>query len=125
MNKYFKLLLGTSLCLLERSDRTKKVRDRAAGKIDDFRESLQQKYEGVADRLGRASTAIRGNGNPALGNVLRLAAGIGVGVGVGLLLAPASGQETRRAIAETVRQCGNKVRNQVVAKRTQATASAG
>ena len=57
---FLKLLLGSSLFLLEQSDRTKNVRDRAASKIDDLRNVVQQKYEDAADRVAKASRAIRG-----------------------------------------------------------------
>jgi hypothetical protein len=125
MKNFLKLMLGTSLYLLEQSDRPNNVRDRAARKIDDLRDVVQQKYEDAADRVAKASRAIRGEDNHALGNALRLAAGIGVGLGVGLLLAPASGQETRGAIAGGVQQFGNKVRKRVFPDRARATATAG
>jgi gas vesicle protein len=125
MKNFLKLLLGSSLFLLERSDRTKDVRDRAARKIDDLRDVVQQKYEDAAERVAKASKAIRGQDHHVLGNALRLAAGIGIGIGVGLLVAPASGQETRSAIAGSVQQFGNKVRKQVFSERARATASAG
>src|ERR1022692_187139 len=125
MKNFLKLLLGSSLFLLERSDRTKYVRDRAARKIDDLRDVVQQKYEDAADRVAKASRAIRGEDNQVLGNALRLAAGIGIGVGVGLLVAPASGQQTRSAIAGSVQRFGNKVRKQVFSERARTTANAG
>jgi gas vesicle protein len=37
--------------------------------------------------------------------------GVGVGVGVGLLLAPASGAETRRNISEKVQDLGERIRD--------------
>jgi gas vesicle protein len=125
MKNFLKLLLGSSLFLLEQSDRTKNVRDRAASKIDDLRNVVQQKYEDAADRAVKASRAIRGEDNHVLGNALRLAAGIGVGVGCGLLLAPASGQETRSALAGRIQQFGNKVRKQVFCEHARTTANAG
>src|ERR1700731_4958591 len=85
----------------------------------------KHKYEDAAGRVAKASRAIRGEDNQALGNALRIAAGIGVGIGVGLLLAPASGQETRSAIAGGVRQFGNEVRKQVFSERPRAAANAG
>jgi hypothetical protein len=75
--------------------------------------SVQQKYEDAAERFAKASRAIRGEDNPGLGNAVRLAAGIGVGIGLGLLFAPARGQDTRRAIAGSVQQFGDKVRKRV------------
>ena len=125
MKNLLRTLLGTSLFLLEQSDDAKTVRDRVARKIDDLRDVVQQKYEDAAGRVAKASRAIRGEDNQALGNALRIAAGIGVGIGVGLLLAPASGQETRSAIAGGVRQFGNEVRKQVFSERPRAAANAG
>ena len=125
MKNFFKLLLGTSLCLLEQSDRSKNVRHRAVSKIGDLRDAVQQRYEDAADRVAKASRAIRGHDNQSLGNALCLAAGVGVGLAVGLLLAPASGQETRSAIAGSVQQLGNKVRKQVFSQDARATANVG
>jgi len=80
----------------------------------------KHKYEDAAERVAKASRAIRGEDNHALGNALRLAAGVGVGIGVGLLFAPASGQETRSAIAGSVQQFRNKVRKRVFFERARA-----
>ena len=74
MKKLLKMLLGTSLYVLEQSDRTNNVRDRAARKIDDLRDVFQHKYEDAAERVAKAARAIRGEDNHALGNALRLAA---------------------------------------------------
>jgi hypothetical protein len=43
-------------------------------------------------------------------NAMSFAAGIGLGIGVGILLAPASGEETRSSIAEKVQDVGERVR---------------
>jgi hypothetical protein len=125
MKKFLKLLLGTGLFVLEQSDRGTYMRDRAGRKIDDLREVAQHKYDEAADRVARASRAIRGEDNQALGNALRLAAGIGVGVSVGLLLAPASGKETRTALAEGVQKLRNKVRKQIFSEKARAAATTG
>ena len=93
MKRLIKVLLGTSLFLLEQSDGAKKGRDRAGSSIGDLRGVVQQKYEDAAGRVAKASRAIRGEDNQTLGNALRIAAGVGVGIGVGLLFAPTSGQE--------------------------------
>jgi gas vesicle protein len=113
MNKYLKLLLGTSLYLLDQSESaTKNVRDRAVEQIDDLRDAAQRKYEAAANRVVRASRAIRGDDNDLLRSALFFAAGTGVGIGIGLILAPASGEETRSEIAGRVRKIGDKVRRQ-------------
>jgi hypothetical protein len=116
MKKLLKMLLGTSLFLLEQSDRANNLRHRAARKIDDLGDVVQHNYEDAAERVAKASRAIRGEDNQALGNALRLAAGIGVG----LLFAPASGQETRSAIAGSVEQFRNRVQKRVFSGRTRA-----
>jgi hypothetical protein len=127
MNKFLKLLLGSGLFLLEQYPPTNNKRDRTAGQIDDFRDDVLRKYDTAVDRVGRASRALRGQDNHAFGNALRLATGIGVGIGVGVLLAPASGQKTRRAIAAKAQAWGDELRKQVfpTSKRARATTNAG
>jgi hypothetical protein len=122
MNKMLKILLGVGLYLLEQSDTaTKNVRDRAAGPLGDLRDAAQEKYEIAAERMARASKAIRGDDSDVLRNTLLFTAGIGVGVGVGLLLAPASGEETRSVLGERVHEMGDKVRRQFSSERVAAT----
>jgi len=122
MNKMLKILLGVGLYLLEQSDTaTKNVRDRAAGPLGDLRDAAQEKYEIAAERMARASKAIRGDDGDVLRNTLVFTAGIGVGVGVGLLLAPASGEETRSVLGERVHEMGDKVRRQFSSERVAAT----
>jgi hypothetical protein len=125
MKKLLKTLLGTSLYLLEQSDGAQNGRDRAARKIDDLRDVVQHKYDDAANRVARASRAIRGQDNQALGNALRLAAGIGVGVGLGVLFAPASGRQTRDAVAVSIQNFGSRVRKQAFSERARATSNAG
>ena len=118
MNKIFKTLLGVGLYLLDQSDSaTKGVRDRAAGSLGDLRDTAQETYEAAAERMARASKAIRGGDSDVLRNTLVFTAGIGVGVGVGLLLAPARGDETRTVIADKVHEVGDKVRRQFSTER--------
>lgn len=113
MNKFLKLLLGTTLYVLEQSDKsTKKVRNRAADNFEDLRDLAQEKYSVASDRVSRASNALMGDDSHVLGNVLSLVAGIGIGVGIGLIVAPTSGEETRGAIADRVQVFGDKVKKQ-------------
>jgi ElaB/YqjD/DUF883 family membrane-anchored ribosome-binding protein len=113
MKRFLKLLLSTSLYLLEQSDHVaKNVRERAAGQVDELRDVAQQKYETAAKRVARASRAIQGEDRYVLRNTLRFAAGVGVGIGVGLIFAPASGEETRSVMAGRVHDIGDKVRKQ-------------
>ena len=126
MNKLLKLLLGTGLYLLEQSDSaTKNVRDRAVEQMEDLRDAAQQTYETAASRVARASRTVRGKDSDLLRNALPFAAGIGVGIGVGLLLAPASGDETRSVIAGKVQEMGDKVRKQFSSEGASATGTHG
>jgi hypothetical protein len=126
MNKFLKLLLGTSLYLLEQSDSgTRKVRERAVGEIEDLRDAARARYETAADRVIRASRAIRGEDRHIVDSALWFVGGVGVGVGVGLILAPASGEETRSVIAEKVQDIGVKVRQQFSSERASATGTRG
>jgi hypothetical protein len=126
MKKFMKLLLGTGLYVLEQSDRSsRKVRDRATDEFNDLRDAAQDKYEAAVDRLTKASRAIRGDDNAMLGNALRFAAGIGVGVGIGLILAPASGEETRSVLADKAQQFRTKVRQQFSSEDALASGRAG
>jgi hypothetical protein len=127
LNKFLKLLLGAGLYLLEQDQPTKNKRDRTAGQIDDFGDEVLRKYDTAADRVGRASRALRGEDSHAFGNALRLATGVGIGIGVGVLLAPASGQKTRRAIVATAKEWSDELRKQCfpTSKRARAATSAG
>jgi hypothetical protein len=127
VNKFLKLLLGTGLYLLEQDHTTKNKRARTAGQIDDFRDDVLRKYDAAADRVGKASRALRGEDDHAFGNALRFATAIGVGISVGVLLAPASGQKTRRAIAGKAQELSDKLRKQIfpISKRVHAAANAG
>ena len=110
MNKFLKLLLGTSLYLLEQSDGARKdVRKRAANRFSDLRDAAQEKYETATERLDRLQSNSRRRSSHG-GNTLRFVAGLAVGVGIGLILAPASGEETRNVIAGKVHEMGDRVR---------------
>jgi hypothetical protein len=126
MNKFLKLLLGTGLYLLEQAPQKNK-RDSTGGQIDDFRDDVLRKYDTAADRVGRVSRALRGQDSHVFGNALRLATGIGVGIGVGVLLAPASGQKTRRAILAKAQEWGDELRKQIfpTSKHARAATNAG
>jgi len=113
MNKFLKLLLGTTLYVLEQSDKsTRKVRNRAADNLDDLRDLASEKYATASDRVSRASQALMGDDSHIVGNIVSLVAGIGIGVGIGLIVAPASGEETRGVIADKVQVFGDKVKKQ-------------
>jgi len=112
MKKFLKVALGTSLFILDQSDRARKnVRERVGNQVDDLRDVAQANYQVAADRIGRVADTIRGyDDHRALWNVVRFAFGLGVGIGVGLLVAPANGEETRTKVAEKAQEFAGNVR---------------
>ena len=99
------LLLGTGLHLLN------SLRERLPDNMDEIKGRARETYETASDRLGRATNALRGKKDSQIfGKVGALLVGVGIGVGVGLLIAPASGEETRADIADKVSDFGDKVR---------------
>jgi gas vesicle protein len=99
------VLVGTGLQLLN------KLRDRLPDNMDDIKDRARERYETVSDRLGRATNVLRGKeDSQILGKALAMAIGVGIGVGIGLLIAPASGEETRADLTDKVSEFGDKVR---------------
>jgi hypothetical protein len=76
--------------------------------VENIKGKARETYETASDRLGRATDALRGKDSQILSNVGALLIGVGVGVGVGLLIAPASGTETRADIAKKVSDFGER-----------------
>ena len=112
-NALLSLALGTGVYLLEvlrdRLEDTDHLTDRARRRFDDLRHKASDlrdraadAYDTAADRASRAADVLRGEDHPIVGKAAALLIGVGVGVGVGLLLAPASGEETRSNIREKV-----------------------
>jgi len=98
------VLLSTGLYLLDN------LRERMPDNIDEIKGKARETYETASDRLGRATDVLRGKeDSQMLGKVGALLIGVGIGVGVGLLIAPASGAETRAEIASKVSASGEKV----------------
>jgi len=97
-NVFLNVLLGTGLYLLD------SMRDRLADGVEDLRHRARDTYETTSDRVGRVSDAIRGEDSRFLGSAAAVLLGIGVGVGVGMLLAPASGEETRSNLRDKMRE---------------------
>ena len=84
------MLLGTGVYLLD------SWRNRMGGTVEDLRSRAQDTYETAADRVSRAADVIRGEDSNVVGTAGAALLGLGIGVGIGLLLAPASGEETRK-----------------------------
>ena len=103
MNKLLKSLLQTGLYFLEQPDRAAEaVRERVKEDIDE----VGRKFQGE---------------DHTLRYILTFAAGVGVGLGVGLLTAPASGEESRSAVAGKVRDVGDRVKKHVSGEGNPAT----
>jgi hypothetical protein len=99
-------LLGTGVYLLE------SLRERTSSAVDDLSSAAQDTYSEASRRVSRASDAIRGqDDHSGLQAAAALLLGIGVGVGVGMLLAPASGEETRGNISKQVHRVSGRVRD--------------
>ena len=65
--------------------------------------------ERIKDGVDWVGQEIRGEDH-TLGYVLTFAVGVGVGLGVGMLVAPASGEESRMATATKVRRASEKAK---------------
>ncbi len=113
------LLVGTGVYLLD------SLRDRLSEGIDDLRERAQDTYDEASRRASRASDAIRGEDSHGMSSALTFLLGIGVGVGVGMLLAPASGEETRGTISNKVQEFGDRMRDRFNEQRQPGTANYG
>jgi gas vesicle protein len=101
----FSVLMDTGLNLLD------SLRDRLPDDADDIKDRVRDTYSTASGRVSRATAALRGEeDSQILGKAVALAMGVGIGVGIGLLIAPASGEETRADIAERVTDFGDKVR---------------
>jgi hypothetical protein len=92
VNKFLRTLLKTSVRLLEQSDRV-------LAAIDNNDRSAAVRT--------RASILIH---DERVVNLMSFAAGIGLGVGVGLLVAPASGKQTRGTVLGKVHAFGDRAR---------------
>lgn len=122
LNKLLKIALGTGLFMLDQSDRTRKnMRKRVSDHVEDLRDFAQDTFETAADRVARASKALRREDSHAGWNMLRFAAGVGVGIGVGMLLAPDKGDETRAKLAEKAHDLGDNVRQRFSSANLQPT----
>ena len=98
-NSLLKSAMKTAMFLMDQTaDQVERVSDRAADYADDAR------------------SAIFPEEDHTLRNILLFAAGVGVGVGAGLLLAPASGEETRNSIGEKVHDISGKVKERMSSK---------
>ena len=98
------VLLGAGAYLLD------SLRERTADSVEDFRDRARETYGVASTRASRAAAALRGEDSNIWGSAAALLVGVGIGIGVGVLIAPASGEETRRNLADKVTDFGDKVR---------------
>jgi len=102
------LLIDGGLYLLD------SLRERLPDSMDDLKSRVRNKYDIASDRVGRATSVLRGEEeSETLGKVGALLIGIGIGVGIGVLIAPASGEETRADLAEKISDLGDTLRERV------------
>jgi hypothetical protein len=99
------MLLGTGVYLLN------SLRGRLNEGIDDLSDRSRDTYGEASRRAGRALEVVRGKDHSGINSAAALLIGMGVGVGVGMLLAPASGRETRTQISNRVQKFGGGVRD--------------
>jgi hypothetical protein len=118
-NILWNVLLGTGVYLID------SLRDRLADGVEDISDRARDTYSEASKRVSRASNVIRGEDHHHLSAAAALLIGVGVGVGVGMLLAPASGEETRSTISNKVQEFGDRVRDKFDQKRDPESASYG
>ena len=92
--------------------------DQPESAVRDMRDRVQSGFSSAGDRLNdygdRLSDMrdrISGDDNSSLRYLLSFAVGIGVGVGVGLLVAPDSGENTRRNVSNKFNEVGERMKN--------------
>ena len=116
----FSVLLDTGINLLD------SLRERLPDNADDIKDRVRDTYATATRRVSRATDAIRGEeDSQILGKAVALLIGVGIGVGVGLLIAPASGEETRAEITDKVSDFSDKVREHTSEKPQSATGTHG
>jgi len=110
-NILWNVLLGTGVYLLD------SMRGRLTDVIDDIGESARGTYDETSRRVSRATNAIRGEDHSGFSSAAALLIGVGVGVGVGMLLAPASGAETRSNLSDKVHDFSERMREKFPSER--------
>ncbi len=94
-------------------DRVNDLSGSMSDKFDDVSDTVSSKYEDAADRLEAAANALQGQTNwPS--RLTGFLLGVGIGAGLGILLAPASGSETRETVREKAADVTDKFRRSVM-----------
>jgi YtxH-like protein len=89
--------------------------------MDDFSGVARDTYGEASRRVSRASDVIRGEDHRGMSTAAALLIGVGVGVGVGMLLAPASGEETRSNLSDKVHEFSDRMRDKFSGSESQAS----
>lgn len=119
MNKLVRSALKTALYMMELSDQASSdIRDRVSDQVDDVRDRAQRTYGVVSERVGNAARALRGENNGMARNAVLFASGVGAGLALGVIFAPASGQDTRNAIAQHFEDASAKMRDRIGVSRS-------
>ncbi|HZP17705.1 MAG TPA: YtxH domain-containing protein [Terriglobales bacterium] len=106
-NILWNILLGTGVYLLD------SLRGRLVEGVEELSDRARGTYSEASRRVSRASDVIRGEDHHGISTAAALLIGVGVGVGVGMLLAPASGEETRNTISSKVHEFGDRMRDKM------------
>jgi hypothetical protein len=118
-NILWNVLIGTGVYLLD------SMRGRLTDAMDDLSGTARNTYDEASRRVSRASNVIRGEDHRGMSTAAALLIGVGVGVGVGMLLAPASGEETRSNLSDKVHEFGDRVRDKFSSERESGTGTYG
>jgi gas vesicle protein len=88
--------------------RVSDLSDSVSSKYGDVSDAVSGKYEDAVERLEAAADALQGKSDWAshIGGFLL---GVGIGAGIGILLAPASGSDTRESVRERAVDMKNRV----------------
>jgi len=107
MSGILKSLLQAGLYFVDQPERaTRDVRDTVRDRISNAGDRLSD----LGDRLSDAGDRLAGHDN-TLRYVLSFAAGVGLGVGVGILMAPDSGEQTRRNVSKKFNEVGDRIKS--------------
>jgi|SRR5579863_38436 hypothetical protein len=112
MNQFLQVLFGIGLALTEPRQRHR-IYHRVTDKLDDFADQASRGYGAAADRVERLYRSARGEDHRVLAGAASFLIGMGIGAGAGVLFAPASGKQTRDAIAEKVERLQSDIRESV------------
>lgn len=103
-------LLQAGLYLIDQPESVARdVRDRVQSGFSSAGDRLSDMGDTLGDRFSDMRDRISGRDN-TLRYTLSFAAGIGVGVGLGLLMAPDSGEETRRNVTRKFNDLGDRMK---------------